>query len=132
MKFYLSSSLRNRAQVRRAANFLKENGWTHTCDWTEFELSSEEGTDGLQRIDEREFEGVKTADIVIVLTPQGRGTHIELGMALALGKKVYLYHEDNSFFQCDDATCAFYWLPQVSRLTGKLEEALTTVLHENQ
>lgn len=132
MKFYLSSSLRNRAQVRRAASFLKEDGWTHTCDWTEFELSSEEGTDSLRKIGESEFEGVKASDIVIVLTSQGRGTHIELGMALALGKKVYLYHEDNFFFQCDDATCAFYWLPQVVRLTGNLEAALTTVLQENQ
>lgn len=38
-------------------------------------------------IGERECDGVEIADILIILTPQGRGTHIELGMAIALGKR---------------------------------------------
>lgn len=79
----------------------------------------------------RECEGVKAADIVIVITPQGRGTHIELGMAIALGKKVYIYHIDDSYFKCNDNTCAFYWLPQVKQLTGKIETVIEVILREN-
>ncbi len=96
-----------------------------------YDLSSEDNPNSLRIIAERECNGVKAADIVIVLTPQGRGTHIELGMAIALGKKVYVYHIDDSFFKCDDHTCAFYWLPQTKQLTGKIEDAIEFVLQEN-
>ena len=111
MNFYISSRLGNIDQVRHVATHLKSNGWIQTCDWTNFDLSSEDNPDSLRSIGEREYDGVKAADIVIVITPQGRGTHIELGMAIALEKRVYIYHIDDSFFRCDDNTCAFYWLP---------------------
>lgn len=132
MKFYIASRLHNRDQVRYVASLLQVNGWTQTCDWTDFEVPSAESPDSLRRIGEREREGVKAADVVIVLTPQGRGTHIELGMAIALGKRVYLYHMDDSFFTCDEHTCAFYWLPQVKQLTGKIEDAIEVILRENE
>ncbi len=131
MKFYISSRLSNRAQVRRMASLLQDNGWIHTCDWTDFDVSSEDNPDGLRAIGEREYAGVRTADVVIVLTPQGRGTHIELGMAIALGKRVYIHHSDDSCFKCDDTTCAFYWLPQVTRLTGEMDAAIAVILQEN-
>lgn len=131
MNFYISSRLRNIDQVRHMADRLQHNGWTHTCDWTYFDGSSADTPDSLRRIGEREFDGVKAADVVIVIAPQGRGTHIELGMAIALGKRAYLYHTDNSYFKCDDATCAFYWLPQVKRLTGQIDDAIEVILREN-
>lgn len=130
MNFYISSSLRNVDQVRYAASRLKASGWTHTCDWTNFELSSGSAPDGLRAIGAAELSGVKAADAVIVLTPQGRGTHIELGMAIALGKRVYIYHADDSYFKCDDRTCAFYWLPQVKQLTGEIDAAIDIILRE--
>lgn len=131
MNFYISSRLSNIDQVRYAAGLLKGNGWTHTCDWTEFDLVSGDDTDCLQKIGEREYEGVKTADVVIVITPQGRGTHIELGMAIAWGKRVYICHTDDSYFKGDDNTCSFYWLPQVKRLTGKIDTVIEMILEEN-
>lgn len=131
MNFYISSRLNNIDQVRHVANLLKGNGWTHTYDWTDFDLSSEDNPDSLRIIGERECDGVKAADIVIVITPQGRGTHIELGMAIALGKRVYIYHIDDSYFKCDDNTCAFYWLPQVKQLTGKIDTAIEVILRES-
>ena len=130
MKFYISSRLHNIDQVRHVASLLKGHGWTHTCDWTNFVVSSN-SPDSLRTIGEKELDGVRTADIVIVLTPQGRGTHIELGMAIALGKKVYIYHADDSYFLCDDNTCSFYWLPQVKQLTGKIDAAVEAILREN-
>ena len=131
MNFYISSRLINMDQVRHMASLLKDNGWTQTCDWTNFDLSSEDNPDSLRIIGERECDGVKAADIVIVITPQGRGTHIELGMAIALGKRVYIYHIDDSYFKCDDNTCAFYWLPQVKQLTGKIDTVIDVILRES-
>lgn len=131
MKFYLSSRLTNREQVRYVADRLKAKGWIHTCDWTNFDAPSEDAPDGLRIIGEREWEGVKAAELILVLTPQGRGTHIELGMGIGLGKRVYLYHEDDSYFKQDEHTCAFYWLPQVKQLTGTIDSAIEVILQEN-
>lgn len=130
MKFYISSRLNNTDQVRHVANMLKSNGWTQTCDWTTFDSPSDD-LNSLRGIGEMEYEGVKAADVVIVLTPQGRGTHIELGMAIALGKSVYIYHVDDSYFKGDDNTCAFYWLPQVKQLTGEIDAAVEVIFREN-
>lgn len=131
MNFYISSRLNNVDQVRHMASLLKANGWTHTCDWTNFELSFVNNPGRLRIIGERECAGVKAADIVIVITPQGRGTHVELGMAIALGKSVYICHIDDSHFQCDAHTCAFYWLPQVKQLTGEVDTVVEVILREN-
>lgn len=130
MKFYISSRLNNVAQVRHVADRLIGNGWTHTYDWTNFGLPSDDA-DSLRVIGERECDGVRAADILLVLTPQGRGTHVELGMAIALGKRVYIYHMDDTYFACDDNTCSFYWLPQVKQLTGTIDAAVEAILREN-
>lgn len=130
MKFYISSRLNNVEQVRYVASLLKRSGWTHTYDWTKFD-GSPDVPNGLRMIAEKEYDAVKAADVVIVLTPQGRGTHIELGMAIALGKSVYIYHPDDTYFTNDDNTCAFYWLPQVKQLTGPMEAAVNQVIREN-
>lgn len=131
MKFYISSGFENTELVRHAAELLTEQGWTHTCDWTKFDVPSKTDSDSLQRIGEREYAGIKSADVVFVFMPRGRGTHIELGMAIALNKTIYLYHPDDSFFSCDEDTCAFYWLPQVCRLSGSLASAIAFVLQKS-
>lgn len=131
MIFYISSRLNNRDQVRVAAELLKSRGWTHAHDWTNFDLSREDNPEELREIAQKEYEGVKKADVVLVITPQGRGTHVELGMAAAFGKKIYLYHTDDSYFKSDGDTCAFYWLPQVTQLSGAIENAVEFILTEN-
>ena len=125
MKFYIASGLQNHEQVRSLAKLLKNSGWTHTYDWTSLLYDrtshvSEKTTDieTLRHIGEQEYNGVKQADVVIILTPQGRGTHTEFGMAIALGKIIYLCHEDDTYFKCDDNTSALYWLPEVKHLIG--------------
>jgi nucleoside 2-deoxyribosyltransferase len=121
-KFYIASKLENHEQVQVLAGLLIHLGWEHTYDWTVHESVKESNTETLKSIGQRETDGVKSADIVIVLTPQGRGTHVELGIEIALNKTVYLCHEDNRYFQCDDNTSAFYWLPNVTHFIGGIEE----------
>ena len=126
MKFYVASKLENYKQVQYLAGKLKAAGWTHTYDWTVYGPVKETNIDSLKEIGQEEFNAVREADIVIVLTPQGRGTHTELGMAIALNKKIYLCHTDNTYFLCDDNTSAFYWLPNIIQLVGTTD----TIAHE--
>ena len=122
MKFYIASSLANYEQVRSLSCLLKNAGWEHTYDWTIHCPVKELDAETLKSIGEKEFEGIKQSDVVIILTPQGIGTHTELGMAIALNKKVYLCHHDDTYFKCDGNTSAFYWLSQVKQLIGNTEE----------
>ena len=136
MKFYIASGLQNHEQVRSLAKLLKNSGWTHTYDWTSLLYDrtsnvSEKTTDieTLRHIGEQEYNGVKQADVVIILTPQGRGTHTEFGMAIALGNIIYLCHEDDTYFKCDDNTSAFYWLPEVKHLIGNTDYIAAQLLN---
>lgn len=128
MKFYIASSLRNYKQVRELSRLLRNAGWECTYDWTmNCPLEKIDG-ETLKSIGEKECEGVKQSEVVIILTPQGRGTHTELGMAIALDKKVYVCHHDDTYFQWDEYTSAFYWLSQVRRLIGNTEELAAELL----
>ena len=121
MKFYIASKLENHGQVKRLACLLKQSGWEHTYDWTVHSPAKVSDIEALKSIGQMEYDGVKNADVVIVLSPQGRGTHVELGMAIALTKVIYICHEDEKYFQCDDNTSAFYWLPNVTHFVGSIE-----------
>jgi len=122
MKFYIASRLKNYEAVQRLSNKLKSAGWVHTCDWTASLSTEEMSVDFLKGIGKKEYDGVKNADIVIILTPQGGGTHTELGIALALNKKIYICHDDDTYFKCDNNTSPFYWLPQVNRFAGDVDD----------
>ena len=122
MKFYIASKLENYEQVKKLAGLLELSGWEHTYDWTVDGSAKETDVETLKSVGQKEHDGVKSADIVIVLTPQGRGTHVELGMAIAFEKIVYIRHRDDKYFQCDDNTSAFYWLPNVNHFVGGIEE----------
>ena len=128
MRFYIASKLENHEQVKTLANLLKLSGWEHTFDWTAHISTKETDMEMLKFIGQKEFDGVKNADVVIVLSPQGRGTHVELGMAIAMNKAVYIRSEDERFFRCDENTSAFYWLPNVNHFVGSIEELAEKLL----
>jgi nucleoside 2-deoxyribosyltransferase len=131
MTFYIASKLENYAQVQKLAKLLTDFGWEQSYDWTVHGSSKETDIETLKTIGQKEFDGVKNADIVIVLTPQGRGTHVEFGIAAALNKKVYLSHADDKYFQCDDNTSAFYWLANVTQFIGSIEELAIKLKTDN-
>ena len=69
----------------------------------------------------------------MALLPGGRGTHCELGMALAYaectGAEVFVHAPDGSgFFEFDDRTCAFYHHPLVRRVVGGTMAELAAVV----
>ena len=130
MKFYIASRLGNFAQVQALSEKLKVAGWVHTYDWTTHGSVKESDVDQLKEVAWNEYNGVKDADVIVVLLPGGKGTHAELGMAIAFGKKVYLCHINDTYFKCDNNTCAFYWLPQVKQFVGGIDDVVGELLGE--
>lgn len=128
MKFYVASSLRNYDQVRELSRGLKAAGWEQTYDWTLHCPMEKIDEEILKSIGEKEYEGIKQSDVVIILTPQGRGTHTEFGMAIALNKQVYLCHYNDTYFKFDDNTSAFYWLSQVNQIVGNTDDIIGELL----
>ena len=108
---------------------MKAVGWVHTYDWTIDISAKEKSIDFLKEIGQKEYTGVKNADIIIVLTPQGGGTHTELGMAIAFNKKIYVCHNDDTYFKYDDNTSPFYWLPQINQFIGSIDEVANMLIN---
>ena len=121
MKFYIASSFANKEKVRYASEQLKDLGHIQTYDWTRNERAS--SFKELERIGQFEKEAVLEADILIVLLPAGKGSHIEMGMAIGQGKKIYLHSETdrvNDF----ETTSTFYHLPEVSIVIGTVDKLI--------
>jgi len=132
MQFYIASRLKNKKAVQCLSSKLKFAGWSHTYDWT-LNIEEEKGSldsDLLKSIGINELDGVKNADIVVILTPQGGGTHTELGMAIALNKEIYICHDDDTYFKCDENTSPFYWIPQVNRFVGNVDDIAKMLINQ--
>lgn len=124
MKFYIGSSLRNVDNVRSVAGVLKSRGFIQTYDWTTH--TNVDSISKLREIGHEEVSGVIDADVVIVMMPAGKGSHVELGIALGTKKKIYLYsstHEINDI----GTTSTFYHLEEVEQCIGSLEDLISIV-----
>lgn len=124
MNFYVASSFQNRDEVREVAAELKNIGWNHTYDWTQNERVN--SLDDLTRIGTLEKEAVAKSDVVIVLLPGGKGTHIELGLAIAYDKRIFLYSPDEKVMNVT-TTSTFYHLPEVEICIGTLKSLIEKV-----
>ncbi|MFX3675013.1 MAG: nucleoside 2-deoxyribosyltransferase [Paenisporosarcina sp.] len=124
MKFYVASGFQNKEQVRFVAAELLKYGWYHTYDWTQNNRAN--SLEDLQRIGILEKDAVAQSDLVIVLLPGGKGCHIELGMAIAGNKKIFLYSPDQMVMNME-TTSTFYHLPEVDIYLGTIEELVEKV-----
>lgn len=125
MKFYVGSSMKNCQQVRWYAEALEDEGWEWAYDWTEH--TGEITLEVLAQIGQQEQRGIADSDVVIILLPAGRGAHVELGMALALGKKVFLCADSREDFSLEN-TVSFYRIPQIVQLLGSAKENIEEIL----
>lgn len=113
MKYYIATKLENHAEHNRLDAALKQLGHDITYDWTVHGPVYSHGLERVRAVAKAEAEGVRDADVVIVLWPGGRGTHVELGMALSLMKPVLFVSEVNDHHEATPETCAFYHHPCV-------------------
>jgi hypothetical protein len=120
MNFYLATSLESCVRAEIVANHLTQAGHEATYSWWLHGAVGHAGEGRLIQVAQLELAGVRDADLVIVVLPGGRGTHAELGMALALDKPVIVHSPTGSEFRANDDTCAFYWHPNVHGMRGEL------------
>lgn len=124
MKFYIASTFANKEKVREAASLLREMGHVQTYDWTANLRAS--SIDELKLYGDLEKNAVLEADFLVVLLPAGKGSHIELGIAIGQGKPVYLVAETDDLFDFE-VTSTFYHLPEVSILIGTVSESMERI-----
>lgn len=123
-KFYVASSFKNIETVRYVSKELINRGYIHTYDWTKNDRASTIGE--LKEIGRQEKKAVMEADFIIVLLPAGKGSHIEFGIALGQGKRIYLYSQNDEINNFE-TTSTFYHLPQVEKCIGTIDELIFRV-----
>ncbi|MEK4760731.1 group-specific protein [Viridibacillus sp. FSL E2-0187] len=124
MKFYIASSLKNIDQVRYVSKRLKNKGFIHTYDWTVNENVTT--LEELKVIGQKEKNAVIEADFVVVLLPAGKGSHIELGIAMGNDKKIYLYSPNKEVDKIE-TTSTFYHLPEIEKCFGTIDELVDII-----
>jgi nucleoside 2-deoxyribosyltransferase len=103
---------------------LKNKGYIQTYDWTQNERAST--VEDLKEIGKQERNAVLEADFIIVLLPAGKGSHIEFGIALGQGKRIYLYSPDDEVNKFE-TTSTFYHLSEVDKCIGTIDELIAAV-----
>lgn len=126
VKFYIGSGMKNCELVNYYAKILKRKGWNLTYNWVE-NINDDVSIDDMTSYAISESQGIVDSDVVIILLPAGRGAHIELGMALALNKKIFLCSETKDEFSIEN-TVAFYGLPNIIQLIGSADDNIKTIL----
>jgi len=135
MKFYIATSLDNAEQHNAVRDALVAQGHTITHDWTQCGVDKGPSVEELRKRGDADIEGVLQADLLIVLLPGGKGTHVELGLMIAkmvvlesakiLGEErrpqhdpvVLTWGKDIQAFQ-EPYPCAFHWSSAVCRMIG--------------
>jgi nucleoside 2-deoxyribosyltransferase len=120
-RLYISTGWGNRAEAQRAALLAEAQGWEITYKWwTHHERDFDHRADRM-RIATAEWEAIVTSRAVLVILPGGRGTHVELGMALAQGRPVVMVAKRQQLLE-NGAACAFHDLAEAH--ASNIEEGL--------
>jgi nucleoside 2-deoxyribosyltransferase len=118
-KFYLATRKDRAAQAEKIVEALKSHGWERTFTWTGDDKA---GTEAYSELAEAELSGVCKADVLIVLLPGGYGTHVEIGAALALGKRVIIHASDQKTLDTP-YPCVFHYHPGVKLIVSEVVDA---------
>lgn len=117
IRVYIATGLDNMAEHNLLRDELAKLDVHLTYDWTVHGPVWRDGLDRIKEVSQLELDGVRHADIVVVIRTtvgQGRGTHVELGAALAYGLPVVIVSRSpRDDFGAVSSTCAFYHHPLV-------------------
>jgi Nucleoside 2-deoxyribosyltransferase len=127
MKFYIATSHSRVTDHHMVRDTLKKWGHEIAYDWTLHGSVKSVNKERLREVALLDLSGVSQADFVIVLLPGGNGTHLELGFAIATGKRIFLHTEDPLAFELGPQTNAFYHHPDITRLLCPLTDIGATV-----
>jgi nucleoside 2-deoxyribosyltransferase len=118
-RFYLATKKDRVAEANAISAVLKTHGWERTLTWTS---QDDQGPDHLAKVAQDELEAVRNADVLIVMLPAGRGTHIETGIALAMEKLVIIHAPSREKLD-DPYPCPFHYLPGVKIIISESLDA---------
>jgi hypothetical protein len=126
--YYIATTISNWRNHNVVRDLLDAHGHRCTYDWT---VNLDHGdlrgkpVEQLQKVAQEEMQGIRDADLVIVLLPGGVGTHAEIGAAYILGKPTII-NAAPKYFSADPVTGMtrnFYWSPNTKHSTvGDLTE----------
>lgn len=129
MKFYIASGLENVETVKKVAAALKAAGYTQTYDWAVHGSVQGRGERIIRKVGHAEKEGVLAADLLVALLPGGRGTHMEMGIALGAGnKRILLCADSENRLMQDCRVCALYYNGEIERIIGPLDRCVQEIL----
>ena len=128
-RFYVAGRLENAAEVTRLVQRLEAWGWECTYNWAA--VGNVRGTDDaaperVRATCQAECRAVVTADVVIFLLPGGRGTHVELGLALASYNRprIVLVADDADVFGYTEKTTPFYHAKRCEHVVGGVDRVI--------
>lgn len=130
--FYIATGLERGEEAKALAAQLQGLGLSLSYAWWEHGSVQSEGPERIQEVAIAEANGVRSADLFVCLLPGGRGTHTELGMAIATSLEQtphgYGRHEKTILLvgptEQDGRTCAFYLHPHVDERFATIGELL--------
>ena len=127
MKYYIATSLSRAPAHHTVRNSLASLGHEISYDWTSHGNVKSVSKERLQEVGLLELEGISESDFIVVLLPGGHGTHLELGFAIAGGKRIFLHSEDPLVFELGPQTNAFYHHPEITHLHCPLADVAAAV-----
>lgn len=123
--FYLSSRFSNTTNVKKVATDLLNLNFSQTYDWTT--ISQVTSMEQLKTIGKEELKGIQAADFLVLLTPAGKSSHVEMGIALASNLRVYVHSFDSNILSMEE-TSVFYHLPNVTIVVGDLKDLIDYIV----
>lgn len=92
-------------------------------------IKEEETIEDMIEFSKLEQKAIENSDVVIIILPAGRGTHIELGMAIALNKKVILCSLEKETFNIENIP-NFYALPNIKKVVGTTDQIIKSIIED--
>ena len=127
-KVYVASALTNYEQILDIKTALRRNGIETTFSWASWYLKYKDEPLFARPLDRKgialkEMQSVREAEVLLAINKNTRGTHVELGMAVAFGIPVVVYNPEEA------TDIPFYHLPGVT-LARTLEDALDCIVEK--
>lgn len=124
-KIYIGSKFKNANKVNELTNAFEKLDVINAYNWAA-NIKKKETKEDLIDFAKKEMNAIKDADDVIFLLPLGKGSHIELGMALAYNKKIYLVSNDKNDF--DNNTVNFYEMDGIKKVVVSDEKLISSII----
>lgn len=128
--YYIATGLERAEEQKALAAELDKMGFTQTYNWASHGSVQDRGPEGIKEVAIAEVDGVLAADLFITLLPGARGTHTELGIAIADSLQRVGRGNPKTLLivgPTEDAggrTCAFYLHPHVDARLATIGELL--------